>query len=484
MKDLKYKLVIGLEVHVQLLTDTKLFCGCSTRFGAPPNSQTCPVCLGLPGVLPVLNRKAFELALKTAVALHCEISRFTKFDRKNYYYPDLPKNYQISQYDLPFSRDGVLEIETDGKSKPIGIIRVHLEEDAGKLLHTGAGGTSLVDLNRTGVPLLEIVSKPDINSPGEAFAYLSELKLLLRYLRVSNCNMQEGSLRCDANVNLHIEKDGATFATPIVEVKNMNSFKAVEAAMAYEEKRQLEEFLRTGKTKRDSPKSTRAWDDARGVTFVMRQKEEAFDYRYFPEPDLAPVLIDEKWLEDIKKSLPEFPAERRRRFVDDYGIPPYDAQVLTADRDIADYFEEVVRAGADAKLASNWIMQDVMRELNERKIGITEFPIQPERLAGLLRLRGQSRISVTAAREVFVEMMGSGKGAEEIVREKGLVQVSDEAALKEAVEEVIRENAKAVGDFKRGKKNALSFLMGRVMAKTRGKANPKVVSSMLTERLK
>jgi aspartyl-tRNA(Asn)/glutamyl-tRNA(Gln) amidotransferase subunit B len=483
-----YTITIGLEVHVHLLTKTKMFCGCSTEFGGEPNSQVCPVCLGLPGVLPVANKTAFEFALKTAIALNCEITPFTKFDRKNYYYPDLPKNYQISQYDLPFSHDGHLEIETENGPKKVGIIRVHLEEDAGKLLHTGAGGQSLVDLNRTGTPLLEIVSKPDINSPREAYLYLTELKLLLRYIKVSDCNMQEGSLRCDANISLKVPRDGEVVQTPQVEVKNMNSFKAVEAALAFEAQRLFKEFQKTGKTSKDVPKSTRAWDEDAGKTFLMRQKEEAFDYRYFPEPDLAPIEISHDWLEKIKETIPELPAERRAKFMrpteeGGYGSSPYEAGVLIQDDSIADYFEATVQLGADPKLASNWVMGDVMRELNEQKVSIAEFPIREDRLAQLLKLVAAKKINTTAAKEIFLEMLKSRKTPDELVKEKGLLQISDQSELEEVVDRIIAENPKPVEDFKKGKKAARGFIVGLVMKETRGKANPKVVNQILSEKL-
>jgi len=338
------KTVIGLEVHVELSTRTKMFCGCSTAFGAPPNSQVCPVCLGMPGVLPVINKTAFDYALKVALALDCRIAPLTKFDRKNYYYPDLPKNYQISQYDMPFSSDGHLDIHADatlrssplrstsGAVKTIPIIRVHLEEDAGKLIHSETEPVSYVDLNRTGVPLLEIVTQPDMSSPAEAYEFLTSLKLLLRYLDVSDCNMEEGSLRCDANINLHVTDDGRTVATPIAEIKNMNSFKAVQSALAYETKRQLDQYARDRKTIKDAPKTTRLWNEDKGVTGPMRQKEEAHDYRYFPEPDLPPIEITSEWVDRIRATLPEFPEARRARFVAEYSIPDYDADVLIQDR--------------------------------------------------------------------------------------------------------------------------------------------------------
>src|SRR5438876_604243 len=365
-----YRIVIGLEVHVQLLTATKLFCGCSTRFGLPPNSATCPVCIGMPGVLPVMNRRAFELALKAALALNCEIAGFTKWDRKNYFYPDLPKNYQISQYDLPFSHDGFLEIESAAGPKRVGIIRAHLEEDAGKLLHHER--ESRVDLNRTGTPLLEIVSKPEIASPEEARAYLEEIRLLLREIEVSDCEMQEGSLRCDANVNLHIDQpDGSVVATPIVEVKNLNSIRAVERAMKYEAQRQYDEFPRTGKKLGEVSKATAGWNEERGVTIVQRRKEEASDYRYFPEPDLVPVEVDGAWVERIGSQLGELPAIQRQRLEKQYGLSAYDAGVISRQgRAFARYFEETAQLSGDASEAKNWLTNEVLQTLNERKTAI------------------------------------------------------------------------------------------------------------------
>src|SRR5262245_7456264 len=380
-----YAIVIGLEVHVQLLTRTKLFCGCSTEFGLPPNSATCPVCIGMPGVLPVMNRRAFELALKAALALNCKIAPFTKWDRKNYYYPDLPKNYQISQYDLPFSSDGYLEIETATGAKRIGIIRAHLEEDAGKMLHDeqGGGRDSLVDLNRTGTPLLEIVSQPDISSPEEARIYLEEIRLLLREIEVSDCEMQEGSLRCDANINLHVpQADGSIVATPIVEVKNLNSIAAVERAMKYEAERQFEEFRATGKKLGEVPKATAGWDDAKRVTRVQRRKEEASDYRYFPDPDLVPVKVEAAALDAVRAGLGELPAAQRARLQTQYGLSAYDAGVLTRQgRAFAAYFEELTRHSGDAKEASNWATNQVLSRLNERKQTIKEFPLTASALA-------------------------------------------------------------------------------------------------------
>src|SRR6516225_7231084 len=370
MPEALYRIVIGLEVHVQLLTRTKLFCGCSTQFGLPPNSATCPICIGMPGVLPVMNRHAFELALKAATALNCQIAPFTKWDRKNYYYPDLPKNYQISQYDLPFSRGGSIPIPTrkdGGGGGRCGLTRVHLEEDTGKLMHA-AGGLSEVDLNRAGIPLLEIVTEPDIRSPADARGCLEELRLTLRYLEVSDCEMQEGSLRCDANVNLHITRDGRTIATPIAEIKNLNSFRAVEKALLYEAERQYQKWLEDGKTIKDAPKTTRGWNDVEEVTKPQREKETAADYRYFPEPDLVPVVVDEPWLDRIRQSIGELPRARRHRFETEYGLSPYDANVLVEQgQDVADYYDAVAQATGEFKLASHWIQQDVLRMIKEQK---------------------------------------------------------------------------------------------------------------------
>ena len=484
-----YSIVIGLEVHVQLLTESKLYCGCSTKFGGPPNSQTCPICIGMPGVLPVMNRRAFELALKTAVALNCDISDFTKWDRKNYYYPDLPKNYQISQYDLPFSHDGFLEVTLpngEGQSKRIGLIRVHLEEDAGKLLHSEHGGDSQVDLNRAGTPLLEIVSEPDMTSPAEAKVYLEELRLLLRYLEVSDCNMQEGSLRCDANVNIHVHKDGEVIQTPIVEVKNMNSFRAVERAMAYEAQRQFEEWKQTGKRLGEVSKSTAGWDDSRGVTVIQRRKEESSDYRYFPEPDLVPVVVDEAWIERVRQSIGELPAARRDRITADYSLSDYDAGVIIDQGSgFVDYFEELVRTSGSSKLASNWLQQDVLRTLNERKTTIHQFPIRADELGALIGQVNAGQINTHSAREVFADMLATGKPADEIIRTKGLQQVSDESAIQKVVAAVLDANPQIIADYQKGKKREQveGFARGLVMKETRGKANSSLVQKLVAEEL-
>jgi aspartyl-tRNA(Asn)/glutamyl-tRNA(Gln) amidotransferase subunit B len=488
MADLPYRVVIGLEVHVQLLTRTKLFCGCGTRFGAPPNSQTCPVCIGLPGTLPVMNRRAFDLALRAALALGCRIASFTKWDRKNYYYPDLPKNYQISQYDLPFSQDGHLEIETTLGPKKIGIIRVHLEEDAGKMLHDerGTGKDSLVDLNRAGTPLLEIVSKPDLSSPEEAKAYLEEIRLLMREIGVSDCEMQEGSLRCDANVNLHVPtSDGNFVATPIVEVKNLNSFRAVERAMRYEAQRHYEKFLadadyRMGKV----AKATAGWDENRGVTVVQRRKEEAADYRYFPEPDLVPVVVDDAWLDRVRGELGELPAAQRLRLVGQYGLTPYDAGVLTQQgRAVVAYFEEVARRSGDARSACNWVANQVLASLKERKEEITTFPITSERLAELIAEQKAIGLNKQMAGEVYARMLDSGGTAKEAVAHLGIKAVGDTGELREIVRRAVAANPKAVADFKKGKKQAAQAIKGAVMRETKGTARPDLVEQILLEEL-
>lgn len=495
---MEYTVVVGLEVHVQLLTQTKIFCGCSTAFNpTQPNVQTCPVCLGLPGSLPVMNRHAFDLAVKTALAINCEISTFTKWDRKQYYYPDLPKGYQISQFDLPFSEDGWLEIEipgAPGERRRVGIIRAHLEEDAGKNLHdeSGRGTDSQVDLNRAGTPLLEIVSQPDIRSAAEARKYLEELRLLLTYLNVSDCNMQEGSLRCDANVNLHLhQEDGHRIATPITEIKNLNSFRNVELAIEFEVQRQFEEWQKTGKKLGEVPKETRGWDAARGLTVPQRGKEEASDYRYFPDPDLVPVTVTEEQIASIRAELCEFPADRRQRLAVAYQLSDYDVGVLidqgTA---FADYFEAVAQAGGDGKQACNWVTQDVLREMNERKLTIGEFPISAALLGNLLGRIHARQITTKSAREIFMELLANDGSTEpnspslidRIVQERGLTIVSNTAELEAAIAQVLADNPKPVADFRSGKQAAAGALIGQVMRKIKG-ADPQTVRELLLKRL-
>ena len=475
---MKYEAVIGLEVHTELQTTTKIFCGCKTSFGAEPNTNVCPVCLGLPGVLPVLNKKVLEFAVRAGLALNCEISRFSKFDRKNYYYPDLPKNFQTSQFDLPICERGHLDIEVNGEKKQIRITRAHMEEDAGKLVHHGTSITdsdySLVDYNRTGTPLLEIVTEPDMRSAKEAVAYLEKMRAILQYIGISDCRMEEGSLRCDANVSVRPvgQKELGTKA----EIKNINSFKGVEKAIEYEALRQAEILEDGGKIIQE----TRTWDEKEGVTKSMRTKEEANDYRYFPEPDLAPFTVSEEYIEDIRKTLPELPDERRERYIANFGLSSTDAQYMTNDKDTSDYFEKVVAAGADPKASVNWIMGEFASQLSNAGIEIAKAPVTPENLAKLLALIAKGTISGKIAKKVFAEMWKDGADPEEIVKAQGLVQISDTGALKELVVKVIANNPKAVEDFKAGKKKAV----GQIMKETKGKANPKVINELLNDELK
>tara|TARA_B100000029_G_scaffold353703_1_gene346392 strand:+ start:448 stop:1947 length:1500 start_codon:yes stop_codon:yes gene_type:complete len=492
--------IIGLEVHVQLQTRTKIFCGCANRFNPDePNVQTCPVCLGLPGALPVMNRRALELSVRAGLALSGTIAGLTKWDRKQYYYPDLPKAYQISQYDLPFCQGGHLDVDVELEngeiqSRHIRLIRVHLEEDAGKNLHdeSGRGGDSRVDLNRAGTPLLEIVSEPDIRSAAEARRYLEEIRLLMVYLGVSDCNMQEGSLRCDANVNLEISNSAnESIRTPIVEVKNLNSFRGVEAALVYEISRQQREFEQCGGIYADTAKQTRGWDADRGVTFAQRGKEEASDYRYFPDPDLLPVSFSDEWIEIQRAELCEPPADRRRRFVAELGLSEYDAGVLVdRGRETADYFEAVATACGDAKQAANWVTQDVLRELNEREETIESFPIDAQGLASLLGMITSGDLTTRSGREVFSSLMnnqgGDGSIVERIasiVEERGLSAVADSGALETVIDAVISRNEKAAEDFRGGKDAAIGKLIGEVMREVGG-ADPNAVRETLISRLR
>jgi aspartyl-tRNA(Asn)/glutamyl-tRNA(Gln) amidotransferase subunit B len=491
-----YEIVVGLEVHVQLLTKTKLFCGCSTQFGAPANSQVCPVCLGMPGSLPVMNRRAFELSLRAALALNCNIASFTKWDRKNYYYPDLPKNYQISQYDLPFSSDGWLEINAaaDPKKeylpKRIGIIRAHLEEDAGKSIHdeSGRGGDSKVDLNRTGTPLLEIVSKPVINSPEEAKAYLEEIRLMLREIGVSDCEMQEGSLRCDANVNIHVPLPDESFAaTPLVEIKNLNSINAVGRAIAYEAARQFAEFQKDPDNYRFGKllKTTAGWNDARGITQIQRHKEEAADYRYFPEPDLVPVAVSQRKIDAARNAMGELPSTQRKRLQEaPYALSAYDAGVLTAQgRRFVAYFETVAAKAGDAKAASNWVTNDVLARLKDHDGDIERFPVSAERLGNLVAEIKKTGLPATKAREVFAAMLVNSSEPAEIIKKLGFSVVSDEGQLREMIRKAIAANPQAAADFKAGKVKAADRIKGAVMKETKGMANAETVNRLLMEEL-
>lgn len=477
---MKYETVIGLEVHSELKTKSKIFCGCSTQFGADQNTNVCPVCLGLPGVLPVINEKVVEFAIRAGLALNCKILPFSKFDRKNYYYPDLPKNYQTSQYDLPIAVNGYLDIEVNGETKRIGITRVHMEEDAGKLVHSGTISNSeyaLVDYNRTGVPLIEIVSEPDLRSPEEAKAYLEKLKAILQYIDVSDCKMEEGSLRCDANISLR-PAGTEPFGTK-AELKNLNSFRSVQRGLEYEVERQTEVLEEGGRVIQE----TRSWDDNRGVTLSMRSKEQAQDYRYFPEPELVPIVTDGAKIESIRASLPELPDARKARLMADYGLSSYDAETITASRAMADYFDATVKAGADAKAAANWLMGEVSKHLNAANKSAEECPVAPKQLAGLIALIDKGTISGKIAKTVFEGMWESGKDADTIVKEQGLVQISDEGAIVAIVEGVIAANPQSVADFKAGKEKAIGFLVGQVMKQSKGRANPELVNKLLKEKL-
>jgi aspartyl-tRNA(Asn)/glutamyl-tRNA(Gln) amidotransferase subunit B len=474
----KYETVIGLEVHLQLETDTKAFCGCSTEFGRPPNSHTCPVCLGFPGSLPVLNEKAFLYSIRVALALNCKIQDTIKFDRKNYYYPDLPKNFQISQFDMPLSYDGFVDVHSaSGAVKTVHIKRVHLEEDAGKLIHPAKASHSFVDFNRAGMPLLEIVTEPDINSPEEAYDYLTALKSVLQYLRVSDCDMEKGSLRCDANIS--IRKAGEKELGVKVEVKNLNSFKWVREALSFEVGRQTLLVEAKGKIVQE----TRLWDAQKLVTISMRSKEEAHDYRYFPEPDLVPFIVDKNIIDQIRKALPELPQPRAERFIKEYGLSEYDARVLTAQIDLADYFEECARDYANKKTLTNWINGDMAAEMNARNVNILKLGIKPKDLVELLKMIDGQSISGKTAKDVLVEMIDTKKSAADIVSSKGLSQISDKGAIEQAVKDVLARNEKSVNDYRGGKKTAITFLVGQVMKETRGKANPAMVNDMLKKHL-
>jgi len=474
---MEYETVIGLEVHVHLDTKTKAFCGCSTEFGQEPNSQVCPVCLGFPGSMPVLNETALDHAIKVGLALECSVQEFTKFDRKHYYYPDLPKNFQISQYDLPVSKDGFLDIEEDGNVKRIRIKRAHLEEDAGKLIHKDT--VSLVDFNRTGIPLLEIVTEPDINSPQEAYEYLTSVKSILEYLEISDCDMEKGSLRCDANIS--VRPKGQKELGTKAELKNMNSFKAVKEALAYESRRQIELIQDGGAVAQE----TRLWDTKELKTVSMRTKEEAKDYRYFPEPDLPPFLISLEKISRIQKTIPELPKQKLLRFVREYGLSEKDAKVLVASKKDSEYAQECLRAypGKDKKIIANWLIGPLLSEANDRKCALTEVKVAVKDLLELISYVEKEAISNLSAKAVLKEMIDTGAAAETIIKAKNLVQISDSGALESAIDAVIKENPKSGQDYRDGKTNALMFLVGQAMKKTGGKANPKVVQELLKKML-
>ncbi|MBL7215484.1 MAG: Asp-tRNA(Asn)/Glu-tRNA(Gln) amidotransferase subunit GatB [Phycisphaerae bacterium] len=486
MAELEYKIIVGLEIHVHLATRTKMFCGCELAYGDMANTHVCPVCLGMPGTLPVMNKQALEFSILTGLALNCQIASFTKWDRKSYYYPDLPKNYQISQYDLPFSEHGYIEIPTeDGGTKKIRILRAHLEEDAGKNIHT-LGNFSAVDLNRAGTPLLEIVTEPDMNSPDEVGALARELQRIVRFLGVSEADMQKGHMRFEPNVNLHITRNGEVFKTPISEVKNLNSFRAIERSIAYEVARQLHEFKETGKTLQMGNKSTYGWDDDKQMTVLQREKEEAHDYRYFPDPDLVPVEIDDAWLGEIKARLCELPIQMQQRFTKDYGLSDYDASVLTADRATAEFFNATVKQGADAKRVCNLLTQTGLKLANEKGTTVDQLGITPENLAKLAQMANAGDVSATAATAIFEEMAAAAGNPMQIAEAKNLIQKSDAGEIEALVDAVLAENTEAVQDAKtnpKKAKKAIGFLMGQVIQKSKGRANPKIVSQLMNQKL-
>lgn len=478
---MKYEAVIGLEIHCELKTKTKIFCGCATGFGAEQNTHVCPVCLGLPGVLPTVNKRVVEFGIKAGLATNCTINKYSKFDRKNYYYPDLPKNWQTSQYDLPIAEHGWVDIDVDGEKKRIRLTRIHMEEDAGKLVHSGTtikdSATSNVDYNRTGVPLLEIVSEPDLRSAEEARAYMEKIKAIMEYIDVSNCRMEEGNLRADINVSLR--PAGTKELGTRTEMKNINSFKNLEDAISYEIERQQEVLEDGGHIVQE----TRTFDPARGITLSMRSKENAHDYRYMPEPDLPPIVTSEETIEKYRSELPELPDARRARLEKEYGLSDYDAGIITSSRAMAEYFDAVVATGADPKLAANWIMGDLAKNLNEDGIDIAKSPVSAERLGKMIGLIMKDTISGKIAKKVFKEMWTNEDDPEKIVKDKGLVQITDTGAIEAAVDAAIAANPKAVAEYKGGKKKAIGALVGQVMKATRGKANPQMVNKMLAEKL-
>ncbi len=474
---MEYEVVIGLEVHAELSTKTKIYCGCSTEFGSAPNTHCCPVCTGMPGALPVLNEKVVEYAVRAGLATNCKIARESKQDRKNYFYPDLPKAYQISQFDLPLCEHGHVDVVVDGKKKDIGITRIHIEEDAGKLVHDNYTGGTLVDLNRAGVPLIEIVSEPDMRSAEEAVAYVERLKGILEYIGVSDCKMQEGSLRAD--VNLSLRPVGSEKFGTRTETKNLNSFRAIARSIEFEIQRQ-KEVLESGEVVHQE---TRRWDDEAGEGYAMRTKEEAHDYRYFPEPDLMPIRLTEEYIKNIQDTLPELPESRKARYMEELGLPEYDAGIITSSKHLSDFFEAATKECENAKAVSNWIMTDIIRVVREKGIEYNELPFTPKQFAKLITLIDKGIISGSIAKKVFEEMVETGKDAEKIVEEKGLVQISDEKAIKEVVDKIIAANPQSVEDYKNGKDRALGFLVGQCMKEMKGKGNPQILNKLILEYL-
>ena len=474
---MEYEVIIGIEVHAELSTKTKIYCGCTTEFGGDPNTHCCPVCTGMPGALPVLNEKVVEYAVKAGLATNSKIARESKQDRKNYFYPDTPRAYQISQYDMPLCEHGNVEIEVDGVKKSIGVTRIHIEDDAGKLMHDSYTGGTLVDLNRAGVPLIEIVSEPDIRSSAEAVAYVERLKGILEYIGVSDCKMQEGSLRADVNVSIRPvgqEKFGTR-----TETKNLNSFRSIKAAIEFEVERQKKVLEEGGVIYQE----TRRWDDALGEGFAMRTKEDAHDYRYFPEPDLLPVHLSEEYINDLKETLPELPESRKNRYINEIGLPEYDAGIITSSKYLSDFFEEATKECGNAKAVSNWIMGDIIRVVKEKYLEYSEIPVTPVQLAKLIKLVDKGTISSSIARKVFDEIVETGKDPEVIVEEKGLVQISDESAIKEVVDKIIAANPQSIVDYKAGKDRALGFLVGQCMKEMKGKGNPQILNKFILEEL-
>ena len=473
-----YDIVIGLEVHSELSTKTKIFCSCPTEFRGEPNTHCCPVCMAMPGALPVLNKKVVEYAIKAGIATNCTIAKESKNDRKNYFYPDLPKSYQISQFDMPLCTNGFVEIETENGPKKIRLVRIHIEEDAGKLNHDEYGRGSLVDLNRAGVPLIEIVSEPDISSASEAEAYLKKLKSILEYIEVSDCKMQEGSLRADVNVS--VKKKGTDELGTRTEMKNMNSFRSIVRAIEYESERQIEVLENGGIITQE----TLRWDDVSGKTFSMRDKEDAQDYRYFPEPDLAMIRISDEYVQKISKTLPEMPEKRKARYIEELGLPEYDANILTSSKHLSDLFERANNVCNNPKAVSNWIMSDIIKILNEEGIEADKLPFSAEQLGKLINLIDKKTISTSIAKTVLEEMTVNPKDPEEIIKEKGLIQISDEGAIKEIVLKILEENPQSIADYKAGRDRALGFLVGQAMKQTKGKANPQMLNTMFLEELK